>query len=214
MNFDFSQLAAADAFKLLSSVVVPRPIAWVVSQSATGDINAAPFSFFNVVSSDPPIVALGIGPRGGQLKDTSRNILDTREFVINLVSAELAEQMNRTSLDYHADVNELVRAGLTTEPSKTVAPPRIAQSPAALECKVWQVIEAAPQRVIVLARVVGMYLRDDALLNRDRFYVDTPALRLLGRMHGAGWYAHTSDLFQMLVPDAANDPAVRPAQGH
>lgn len=214
MNFDFSQLAAADAFKLLSSVVVPRPIAWVVSQSATGDINAAPFSFFNVVSSDPPIVALGIGPRGGQLKDTSRNILDTREFVINLVSAELAEQMNRTSLDYHADVNELVRAGLTTEPSKTVAPPRIAQSPAALECKVWQVIEAAPQRVIVLARVVGMYLRDDALLNRDRFCVDTPALRLLGRMHGAGWYAHTSDLFQMLVPDAANDPAVRPAQGH
>jgi len=214
MNFDFSQLAAADAFKLLSSVVVPRPIAWVVSQSATGGINAAPFSFFNVVSSDPPIVALGIGPRGGQLKDTSRNILDTREFVINLVSAELAEQMNRTSLDYHADVNELVRAGLTTEPSKTVAPPRIAQSPAALECKVWQVIEAAPQRVIVLARVVGMYLRDDALLNRDRFYVDTPALRLLGRMHGAGWYAHTSDLFQMLVPDAANDPAVRPAQGH
>ncbi len=214
MNFDFSQLAAADAFKLLSSVVVPRPIAWVVSQSATGDINAAPFSFFNVVSSDPPIVALGIGPRGGQLKDTSRNILDTREFVINLVSAELAEQMNRTSLDYHADVNELVRAGLTTEPSKTVAPPRIAQSPAALECKVWQVIEAAPQRVIVLARVVGMYLRDDALLSRDRFYVDTPALRLLGRMHGAGWYAHTSDLFQMLVPDAANDPAVRPAQGH
>jgi len=214
MNFDFSQLASADAFKLLSSVVVPRPIAWVVSQSAQGDINAAPFSFFNVVSSDPPIVALGIGPRGGQLKDTSRNILDTREFVINLVSAELAEQMNRTSLDYHADVNELVRAGLATEPSQTVAPPRIAQSPAALECKVWQVIEAAPQRVIVLARVVGMYLRDDALLNRDRFYVDTPALRLLGRMHGAGWYAHTSDLFQMLAPDAANDPAVRPAQGH
>jgi len=214
MNFDFSQLASSDAFKLLSSVVVPRPIAWVVSQSATGDINAAPFSFFNVVSSDPPIVALGIGPRGGQLKDTSRNILDTREFVINLVSAELAEQMNRTSLDYHADVNELVRAGLATEPSQTVAPPRIAQSPAALECKVWQVIEAAPQRVIVLARVVGMYLRDDALLNRDRFYVDTPALRLLGRMHGAGWYAHTSDLFQMLAPDAANDPAVRPAQGH
>jgi len=214
MNFDFSQLASADAFKLLSSVVVPRPIAWVVSQSAQGDINAAPFSFFNVVSSDPPIVALGIGPRGGQLKDTSRNILDTREFVINLVSAELAEQMNRTSLDYHADVNELVRAGLATERSQTVAPPRIAQSPAALECKVWQVIEAAPQRVIVLARVVGMYLRDDALLNRDRFYVDTPALRLLGRMHGAGWYAHTSDLFQMLAPDAANDPAVRPAQGH
>lgn len=214
MNFDFSRLASADAFKLLSSVVVPRPIAWVVSQSAQGALNAAPFSFFNVVSSDPPIVALGIGPRGGQLKDTSRNILETRQFVINLVSADLAEHMNRTSLDYDSDVDELARAGLATEPSLIVAPPRIAQSPAALECEVWQVLDAAPQRVIVLARVVGLYLRDDALLNPEKFYVDTPALRLLGRMHGAGWYAHTSDLFQMRAPDAANDPTVRPAQGH
>ncbi|CAB3895853.1 hypothetical protein LMG26858_03972 [Achromobacter anxifer] len=214
MNFDFSKLSSTDAFKLLSSVVVPRPIAWVVSQSAQGGLNAAPFSFFNVVSSDPPIVALGIGPRGGQLKDTSRNILDTRQFVINLVSADLAEQMNRTSLDYEADVDELARAGLAAAPSLVVAPPRIAQSPAALECEVWQVLDAAPQRVIVLARVVAMYLRDDALMDPAKFYVDTPALRLLGRMHGAGWYAHTSDLFQMRAPDAANDPKVRPAQGH
>ncbi|AYD66725.1 flavin reductase family protein [Achromobacter sp. LC458] len=214
MNFDFSQLASADAFKLLSSVVVPRPIAWVVTQSARGDLNAAPFSFFNVVSSDPPIVALGIGPRAGQWKDSSRNIMDTGEFVINVVSRELARQMNQTSLDYDASVDELARVGLSTQPSTLVAPPRIAQSPAALECKVWQVIEAAPHRVIVLARVVGMYLRDDALLNRDRFHVDTPALGLLGRMHGAGWYAHTSDLFQMLAPTAANDPSVLPAQGH
>jgi flavin reductase (DIM6/NTAB) family NADH-FMN oxidoreductase RutF len=122
--------------------------------------------------------------------------------------------MNHTSLDYEAGINELARAGLATAASQIVAPPRIAQSPAALECEVWQVVEAAPQRVIVLARVVGMYLRDDALSNRERFYVDTPGLRLLGRMHGAGWYAHTSDLFQMRTPDAANDPAVRPAQGH
>ncbi len=214
MNFDFSQLASADAFKLLSSVVVPRPIAWVVTQSARGDLNAAPFSFFNVVSSDPPIVALGIGPRAGQWKDSSRNIMDTGEFVINVVSRELARQMNQTSLDYDASVDELARVGLSTQPSTLVAPPRIAQSPAALECKVWQVIEAAPHRVIVLARVVGMYLRDDALLNRDRFHVDTPALGLLGRMHGAGWYAYTSDLFQMLAPTAANDPSVLPAQGH
>jgi flavin reductase (DIM6/NTAB) family NADH-FMN oxidoreductase RutF len=214
MNFDFSQLAPADAFKLLSSVVVPRPIAWVVSQSPEGQLNAAPFSFFNVVSSDPPIVALGIGPRGGQLKDTSRNILATRQFVINVASAGLAEQMNRTSLDYIADVNELAQAGLSTEPSLLVDPPRIAQSPAALECRVWQTFEAAPQRIIVLARVVAMYLRDEAILDYQKFYVDTPALQLLGRMHGAGWYAHTNDLFQMLPPDAANDVTVRPRQGH
>ncbi|AOB31944.1 hypothetical protein AKI39_16375 [Bordetella sp. H567] len=214
MNFDFSQLTSTDAFKLLSSVVVPRPIAWVVSQSPQGRLNAAPFSFFNVVSSDPPIVALGIGPRGGELKDTSRNILATGEFVINVASAGLAEQMNRTSVDYIADVNELTRAGLSTEPSLLVAPPRIAQSPAALECRVWQVLEAAPQRVIVLARVVAMYLCDEAILNPQRFHVDTPSLRLLGRMHGAGWYAHTNNLFQMVTPDADDDPAVRPAQGH
>jgi flavin reductase (DIM6/NTAB) family NADH-FMN oxidoreductase RutF len=214
MNFDFSQLAPADAFKLLASVVVPRPIAWVVSQSPEGRVNAAPFSFFNLVSSDPPIVALGIGPRGGQLKDTSRNIVATGEFVVNVVSAELAEQMNHTSLDYVADVDELARAGLQTAPSRAVAPPRIAQSPAALECRVWQVLDAAPQRIIVLARVVAMYLRDEALLDPARFYVDTPGLHLLARMHGAGWYARTSDLFQMHAPDAANDLAVRPAQGH
>ncbi|HTK02550.1 MAG TPA: flavin reductase family protein [Bordetella sp.] len=213
MNFDFSQLAPTDAFKLLSSVVVPRPIAWVVSQSPQGRLNAAPFSFFNIVSSDPPIVALGIGPRGGQLKDTSRNILATGEFVINVASAELAEQMNRTSLDYIADVNELTRAGLTTAPSLLVGPPRIAQSPAALECRVWQHLEAAPQRVIVLAHVVAMYLSDEAILNQQKFYVDTPGLQLLGRMHGAGWYAHTNNLFQMLAPDAADDPAVRSGQG-
>ncbi|CAM3731331.1 Flavin reductase like domain-containing protein [Bordetella sputigena] len=214
MNFDFSELASADAFKLLSSVVVPRPIAWVVTQSTEDRINAAPFSFFNVVSSDPPIVALGVGPRGGQLKDTSRNILATREFVINVASASLGPQMAHTSLDYVADVDELARAGLTTAPSLRVKPPRIAQSPAALECRVWQVLEAAPQRIIVLARVVAMYVRDDAMLDPRRFYVDTPALRLLGRMHGAGWYAHTDNLFQMPAPDAAGDPAVRPPQGH
>ncbi|WP_144637512.1 flavin reductase family protein [Bordetella genomosp. 13] len=214
MNFDFSELSSADAFKLLASVVVPRPIAWVVSQSAQGELNAAPFSFFNVVSSDPPIIALGVGPRGGQLKDTSRNILDTGEFVVNAVSAELAEAMNHTSLDYVAGVDELVRAGLCTAPSLKVAPPRIAQSPAALECRTWQVIEAAPQRVIVLARVVAMYLRDEALAPTGRFHVDTPSLHLLGRMQGAGWYARTTDLFQMRAPEAANDPAVRPAQGH
>ncbi|ANN67779.1 flavin reductase family protein [Bordetella bronchialis] len=214
MNFDFTELASADAFKLLSSVVVPRPIAWVVSLSAEGCLNAAPFSFFNVVSSDPPIVALGIGPRNGQLKDTSRNILATREFVVNVASAALAQQMNHTSLDYIADVDELARAGLTTEPSLRVRPPRIAQSPAALECTVWQVLEAAPQRVIVLARVVAMYLRDQAILDHRRFHVDTPSLELLGRMHGAGWYTRTSELFQMPAPDAAGDPTVRPAQGH
>ena len=168
-----------------------------------------------MVSSDPPIVALGIGPRGGQLKDTSRNILQTRQFVINLVSAELAEQMNHTSLDYDASIDELARAGLAIEPSLIVAPPRIAQSPAALECEVWQVLEAAPQRLIVLARVVALYLRDDALLDAGKCYVDTPALRLLGRMNAArrsGQGLHLADM-QSLEPMLTDDLLQRMLSG-
>jgi flavin reductase (DIM6/NTAB) family NADH-FMN oxidoreductase RutF len=214
MNFDVDELGLAASFKLVSSVVVPRPIAWVVSQSAQGHLNAAPFSFFNVVCSDPLLIALGVGPRDGKLKDTSRNILETGQFVVNAVSRGLAEQMNHTSLAYEAGINELHHAGLDTAPSMKVAPPRIAQSPAALECETWKVIEAAPGRVVILARVVAVYLDDAAMLDPERYYVNTPALELLGRMHGAGWYAHTSDLFQMTPPVAANEVTIVPGGGH
>jgi flavin reductase (DIM6/NTAB) family NADH-FMN oxidoreductase RutF len=203
MNFDFEDISRIDAYKLLSSVVVPRPIAWVVSQSKEGAINAAPFSFFNLVSSDPAVVALGVGPRAnGAPKDTARNILETGEFVVNLVSHELAVHMNETSRPYAETVNELAEHGLECEPSLKVKPPRIRRSPVALECRVWQTLSPGPNRYIVLAHVVALYLSDHAIADLEKFYVDTPSLNLVARMHGAGWYTHTGDTFLMPGPSA------------
>ena len=122
MQIDPTLHSYADNYKVLTSVVVPRPIAWVVTLNAEGRQNAAPFSFFNVVCGAPPIVLIGIGRREGQAKDTAANIRVNKEFVVNLVSAETAEQMNITAIDFGPEVDELEQAGLTTLPSARVAP--------------------------------------------------------------------------------------------
>src|SRR5271157_87846 len=118
MLFDFATIAARERYKLLISTVVPRPIAWIVSQDLNGQLNAAPFSFFNAFAGDPPVVGVGIGSHDpGRTKDTRRNIRDTRQFVVNLVSEETAQAMNVTAIEFDAGVNELAQAGLTTLPS-------------------------------------------------------------------------------------------------
>lgn len=206
MEFDFDTLKPRDGYKLLASTIVPRPIAWVVSRDRGGSINAAPFSFFNLFSDDPPVVCLGVMGRDGTLKDTSSNIRASGEFVVNLVSEELAPQMNITATDYAHDVCELREAGLSTVPSTKIGVPRIAESPVALECTLMQTIDLGNGRVLILGKVVAMYVRDDAVLDRDKCYVDTPALKLIARMHGRGEYARTADLFTMLRI-ATNGPA-------
>src|ERR1700679_4244277 len=136
MIFEFSETASRDVYKLLVSTIQPRPIAWVTTQDVDGTINAAPFSFFNAVSGDPPVVAFGIGGRGpGDVKDTGGNIRRTGQYVINLCSFPLAEQMNITAIDFPKNVDELQEAGLTTAPSKIVSVPRIAEAPVAFECE-------------------------------------------------------------------------------
>jgi len=198
MLFDFAGIDAAHQYRLLISTVVPRPIAWVVSQDSKGQTNAAPFSFFNAFSNDPPIVGIGIGSRkSGEPKDTRANIRETRGFVVNLVSEHLAEKMNITAIEFSADINELMEAGLTTQPSVHVKPPRIAESPVAIECELVQIVELGEENGLVLGRVVAMHIHDDAVVDAKKSHIDTPKLRLLGRMHGSGWYARTSDLFQM-----------------
>lgn len=198
MLFDFANISAKDQYKLLVSTVVPRPIAWVVSQDSEGQVNAAPFSFFNAFSGEPPIVGIGIGSRkSGHPKDTRTNIKETREFVVNLVSESLAEAMNITAIDFTAGINELTEAGLTTLPSLHVKPPCIAESPVAMECELFQIVDLGSDSGLVLGRVLAMHIHDSAVIDEKKNYVDTPNLRLLGRMHGAGWYARTSDLFQM-----------------
>jgi flavin reductase (DIM6/NTAB) family NADH-FMN oxidoreductase RutF len=196
--FDFAAISARDRYKLLVSTVVPRPIAWIVSQNIDGHLNAAPFSFFNALSGDPPIVGIGIGshePR--RAKDTRRNIAETREFVVNLVSEESAEAMNVTAIEFDHGMNELAEARLDAIPSLHVKPPRIAASPVAMECSLQQIVDLGPESGLVLGRVLAMHVRDDLVLDRAKSYVDTPNLKLIGRMHGTGWYARTSDLFQM-----------------
>jgi flavin reductase (DIM6/NTAB) family NADH-FMN oxidoreductase RutF len=198
MLFDFNELSAQDRYKLLVSTVVPRPIAWVVTCDPQGLLNAAPYSFFNVFANEPPVVCIGIGGRApGDAKDTGNNIRATGEFVVNLVSAETAAQMNVTAIDFPHDVDEIAEARLTTLASTRVRPPRIAESPVAMECELFTTMELNPERLLVFGRVVAMHIRDEAVLDAGRCYIDTPKLDLVGRMHGAGWYVRTSDRFEM-----------------
>jgi len=198
MLFDFAAIPPRECYKLLVSTVTPRPIAWIVSQNLKGQLNAAPFSFFNAFSGDPPVVGVGIGSHEpGRAKDTRRNIRETREFVVNLVSEEVAEAMNITAIEFEASVNELAEAQLKTLPSARVKPPRIAISPVSMECALMQIVDLGPDNGLVLGRVLAIHVRDDMVLDPTKNYIDTPKLKLIGRMHGTGWYARTSDLFKM-----------------
>lgn len=201
MRYDLDRCAPGMGYKLLASTVTPRPIAWVTTRSAAGVVNAAPFSFFNAVGSDPPAVVLGLmASPGGGFKDTARNVLDSGEFVVNLVPDRLAAAMNQTSVDAPPDVSELDLAGLATAPSGHVAPPRIAESPVAFECRTLHAIETGPRQTVVIGRVLAIHVDDACLLDAAQGYVDTPKLQLVARMHGRGWYARNPELFELVRP--------------
>ncbi len=198
MLFDFTKIPPPQCYKLLVSTVTPRPIAWVVSMDTKGRINAAPFSFFNAFAGDPPVIGIGIGSHHlSAPKDTRANIRETGQFVVNLVSEENAEAMNITAIEFEPGVNEMEKAGLTTIPSLRVKPPRIAESPVSMECELMQIVDLGTDNGLVLGRVVAMHVRDDAVIDAAKYYIDTPKLKLIGRMHGSGWYTRTSDLFQI-----------------
>lgn len=198
MLFEFEKLTAQEKYKLLTATVVPRPIAWVVSRSPESKLNCAPFSFFNAFSGDPPVVCIGVGARGARPKDTAINIQRTGEFVVNVVPEKLARQMNVTAIDFEPDVCEVDAAGLETIPSVTIATPRLAGSPVAFECKRLVTLEIGIGRSIIVGIVNAMHIDDEFVLDGDRCHVDTPKLRLVGRMHGGGWYTRTDD--QFLLP--------------
>ncbi|MDP9050617.1 MAG: flavin reductase family protein [Acidobacteriota bacterium] len=197
-HFDLAALSRADVYKLLISVVVPRPIAWVVSRDAEGVLNAAPFSFFNVVSTDPPLVAISFStPKDRDAKDTLSNIRSQGEFVVNMVPEELAEAMNITATDAPRGVDETKLAGLELTPSSMIDVPRIESSPVALECRLFQIIEPGGTSTICLGRVLCMHVRTSAFEDLAKLYIDTNQLRLIGRMHGASAYTTTRDLFHI-----------------
>src|SRR5262245_40465931 len=200
MLFDMETLPQQDRYKILAASVVPRPIAWVTTKSRDGVVNAAPFSFFNAMGADPPTLALGLIPREGRLKDTAANIQQTTEFVVNLVSEANAEAMNITCIDAPPEIDELQLAGLTPVPSEAVAPPRIGEAPVSFECRLVASLVTGPLQTIVIGRVVRAHIDDAFVLDAKRCHLDTPALQLVGRMHGSGVYTRTADRFEMQRP--------------
>lgn len=199
MQFDFSALTDTERYKLMSSAITPRPIAWLTTLSSSGVANAAPYSFFNMMGSDPPLVAIGLmRKRDGTHKDSARNILDMREFVVNLVNTADAGLMNLTAIDAPPEFDELSETGIATLPSIAIAPPRIASAPVSMECRLRESIELG-QTTVVLGEVHWLHIAD-AFIDTANLHVDTPAMELIARMHGSGWYTRSTDLFQMTRP--------------
>ncbi len=199
MEIDPSRTTAESMYQLLNSIVVPRPIAWVSTLDTQGVRNLAPFSYFNIVSSAPPILMVSINQRDGRPKDTLANILTTREFVVNVVDEELAAQMNCTSGNYPPEVDEFQEAGLPPASSVKVQPPRVSAAPISLECELLQTLKfPRSSYTTVFGEVV--YIRiDDRVLN-ERGRVDAEKLKPIGRLGGRGWYTTLGRLFEMVRP--------------
>lgn len=198
MEFDFRILQASDRYRLLTSFVVPRPIALVTTRALSGHDNAAPMSFFNVFAQEPPILILGIqGRSGGVEKDTTANLRRTGEFVVNMVDASIADRMIICGTSLAPEVDELKLAGLTAIPALQVDAARVAESPCAMECRVEQIIDY-PGRAIVLGRVVQMHVRDDCLDAAGR-YVLPEVYQPLARLH-ADNYIIPDRQFQLKKP--------------
>ncbi|MCB2078262.1 MAG: flavin reductase family protein [Novosphingobium sp.] len=214
MQFDMSTLDLGQRYKLMNSTVTPRPIAWICTQSNDGLVNVAPYSFFNACGVDPPLVMLGLlhDFGTGKPKDTATNIAANREFVVNLVSEADAETMNLTSVDAPRDISEADYAGVALAPSHKVAPPRIASSPVSFECELREAIEIGRQTVVI-GEVVAMHVADEFISDPGKLYLDTPAMKLIGRTHGAGWYARTSDQFSLQRPAYDDRRASRTKEG-
>ncbi|MBC9207214.1 flavin reductase family protein [Roseomonas aerophila] len=195
VDFAFAALTPRERYKILIGTVVPRPIAWVTTIDAEGRANAAPFSFFNCLSADPAIVALGVEFRpDGAPKDTGRNIRDSGVFTVNIVSDALLEAMNVTAVPFSAGVDELEHAGLAIAPGTAVASPRIIGAPAALECRLHSFLDIGNSREIVLGEVVHAHIRADAV--NDSLHIDPAVMDAVGRMGGHG-YASTRDYFDL-----------------
>jgi flavin reductase (DIM6/NTAB) family NADH-FMN oxidoreductase RutF len=206
MEIAMDDLSAGDRYKVLASLITPRPIAWVTTVDGLGRVNAAPFSFFNVFGSSPPLVAFAPGnrepARDGRPavpKDTARNIRETGEFVVNLVAPETVAAMIETSASLAEGESELEAAGLAAAPSTLVKPPRIAESPVAFECVEHSTLEIGHNR-LVLGIVRHVHVAD-GLLDPESYGLDQSKWTPVGRMASPDWYCRTSDLFEIDRPD-------------
>ena len=188
---------AHNPFKAL---VAPRPIGWISTVDAEGRVNLAPYSFFNAVADTPPMVIVSnSGSKAGETaaKDSVTNIRATGEFVCNVVPLALKDAMNISSGEYHPDIDEFEHAGLAKAPSRVVAPPRVAAAPAALECRLWRIVDLpGAANVLVIGEVVGVHIADSVIVDGK---VDVTLYQPLARL-GYRDYAAVSEVFALSRP--------------
>jgi flavin reductase (DIM6/NTAB) family NADH-FMN oxidoreductase RutF len=187
------------AYRWLTQLIVPRPIGWISTVSPDGINNLAPYSFFNAISSNPPLVVFAPGMRrkAGEYKDTFNNVISTKEFVVNLVTEELAEAMNLTAREFPHDVDEFEQAGLTPAASKLVSVPHVAESPAHLECRLDRAIALGdpPGQVnLIVGEVLLIHVDDDVLDTAQQ--LDLEEVKLIGRL-GGHLYSRLGDRFKL-----------------
>lgn len=192
MHVDVAALSPQDKYKILTNLVVPRPIAWVTSQDVQGRLNLAPFSFFNAVGSTPPMVMVSVVDQDGGLKHTAQNIAATREFVVNLVTEELIDAMNISGADFPARISELEAAKLETAASVKIRTPRVARAQAALECTLHSVQRIGSNSVIF--GEVHVYHIADELVG-ERYHINNFAP--IGRLGSPSMYCRTNDRFDL-----------------
>lgn len=197
MDWSCDQLGERERYRLLVNTVLPRPIALVTTCDQQGRVNTAPFSFFNVMGSEPAVLALGLENDAHSvdgLKDTTRNILSAGQFVVNLISAKMARAMNICGIAYPTGQAEHLQAGLDLAPSVQVQPPRIAQCPVQFECRLHTVLDLGPLRHIVIGEILHVHCDDTILTPEGR--IDIDAYDPIGRLHGSDWYVGLQGRFQ------------------
>ena len=196
MRFDLADLDTQTCYKLLAGLIVPRPIAFVTTLGANGKHNAAPYSFFNAFSEDPPLVVLGLGVNvRGVHKDTTNNIRDGAEFVVNLVDEPLAEAMNICAIDFPPEISEVDAAKLELVPSDSVAPARLAAAPVSMECVHYQTLHPGENRYLVIGEVKILHVAKD-ILDPETLRIDRDRYAPIGRLFGGG-YCRTTDRFEI-----------------
>jgi flavin reductase (DIM6/NTAB) family NADH-FMN oxidoreductase RutF len=203
IEVNFDEIGSYERYKLMASLIVPRPIALVTTLGANGIANAAPFSMFNMIGEDPPILMISINRlQDGQLKDTSANILHNGEFVVHMSDEPIAQKMHACGKKFPSDVSELAAVGLTPVPSRTVKPPRIAEAPIAFECVLHEKLETT-SRYVFIGRIKWLAARD-GLIDTQAWRVNLQDYRPVARF-GASFYTRTDDRFA--ISDTEGQPA-------
>ena len=207
IRVDGQGLDPADAYRLVVGCVVPRPIAWITTQSREGRINAAPFSSYNYVATRPPMLAVNISTLDGELKDTARNILDTREFVVNVSTEADLEVMHASAAEYPPEVSEPEELGIELLPSHHVRAPRIASTPVQMECRLDQVVKLGEgYNTLYIGEVVAFHLSPDIYDGRR---VNSAAMRPIARL-GGPFYAALGEIFHR--PMLQRQPGAEPPE--